>query len=69
MIRVPQLMLAIADRVQIWSFHDIYTDEKQAKQAAAKLFVIHTGVVVKRTKENSYIVLYWSPKRSQTDAI
>lgn len=63
MIRVPMLLNAIRDRVQIWQFEDIYETAKQAKQIAAKLFINSTGVKVKKTKEGSYIVLFWRPVR------
>lgn len=63
MIETPKLLNAIKDRVQIWQFYDIYSSAKEAKKAAARLFVKETGVSLKQTVEGSYIVLYWRPVR------
>ena len=67
MINTSKLLNAIRDRVQVWQFQDIYSTSIKAKQAAAKLFVRETGVVVKETKEGSYIVMYWHPQRETTN--
>lgn len=63
MIQASKLLNAIRNRVQIWSFQDIYSNSKEAKKAAAKLFTTQNGVVVKQTGKSSFVVMYWSPNR------
>lgn len=67
MIRVPQLLLAISDRVRIWTFHDIFATAQAAKKVAAKLFVTETGVVVRKVGPKSHVVLSWHPERGESN--
>jgi hypothetical protein len=69
MILSQRLLNAIQNKVQIWEFHDIYSDEKTAKKAAAGLLIGYDGVRLKRTRERSYIIQKWTYPRRQDNGI